>query len=149
MKQTLITILLSVFIISFENCKKNSTKQNSNIASSIIGNWELRQTSAAMNPTPKNYTPGNGNILKFTDTNYETFANGALVKKGQYAITSDATVETNVCLVFSNGQFANRIIFDTAYNTSKVFIQISADKLTFISGCYAYDAGHTEEYQKQ
>ena len=140
---------MSAFIISFESCKKNNTKQNTNIAGSIIGNWELRQTSAAMNPNPKNYTPGNGNILKFTDTNYETFANGVLVKKGQYAITSDATVETNVCLVFSNGQFANRIIWDTAYNTPKIFIQISADKLTFISGCYAYDAGHSEEYQKQ
>jgi hypothetical protein len=149
MKQILLAILFGGFIISIESCKKVNTKQNIDIASSIIGSWELRQSSAAMNPTPKNYTVGNGNILKFTIDNYETYVNGTLVKKGLYAITMDTTVEANVCLVFSKDQFANRIIFDSAYNMPKIFIQISGDKLTFISGCYAYDAGDSEEYEKE
>lgn len=148
MKQTLLAILFGSFLISFEGCNKDNPIQNSDIPVSITGTWELRQTSAAMMPSPTNYASGNGNKILFTNNLYETYANGALVKKGNYEIILDTTAATNVCLVLSKGQYAKRIVFDSAYNTPKIFIQIVGNQLNFISGCYASDAGHSEAYEK-
>ena len=114
---------------------------------SIVGDWELRQTSAAMMPGEVNHAVGNGTILKFSGTNYEKYANGQLVKSGQYAIIPDATVEKSVCLVYAKNKFANRIEYD-GNDSDKVFFQISGNKLTFVSGCYALDAGHSSVYER-
>lgn len=131
------------------SCKKNNAKENTDTTISIIGSWELRQTSAAMNPAITNYPAGNGNILKFTTSAYETYSNGQLVKAGNYLIIKDTTVAENICLEFPAGQYTNRIVYDNNYNNTKIFVQISKNQLTFISGCYAYDAGHTSQYERQ
>ncbi len=44
-----------------------------------------------------------------------------------------------------NDQFTNLIIYDTSYNAPKIFIQISDNKLTFISGWYASDGRCSSE----
>ncbi len=94
-----------------------------------------------------NHPVGNGTILKFTGTTYERYANGQLVKSGQYAIIPDATVEKSVCLVYAKNQFANRIEYD-GNSDEKVFFQVANNKLTFVSGCYALDAGHSSVYER-
>ena len=144
MKQIILSACLITFIACFVSCRK----ENKDISTSIIGTWELRHSSAAMNPTTNNYPRGNGNLLKFTNDSYEIYKNNQLVQSGYYTIVNDSTVEENVCLVFSAGRFTNRIIYDGNYNDSKQFIEISNNKLTFISGCYALDDGHTSEYEK-
>jgi len=148
MSRILIAIYFGAFITFFAACKKDNAKEDSRNFTSIIGTWELRQLSAAMWPT-NNYLPGNGNILKFTNADYETFENGQLVKNGQYAIIKDTTVEENVCLVLPGNEYTNRIIYDSNYIAVKKFIQISNNKLTIISGCYALDAGSTLTYERQ
>lgn len=148
MKQTLFAFLLGSLLISFGSCQKDDPIQNNDTPVPITGTWELRQTSAAMSPSPTHYASGNGNKILFTNSHYETYANGVLVKKGNYEIIQDTTAATNVCLVLSKDQYAKRIVFDSAYNTSKIFIQIVGNTLNFISGCYAVDAGHSEAYEK-
>ncbi len=143
------SILIFCFITCFVSCKKESPQEKNELSASIIGTWELRQTTAAMNPDETNYLPGNGNVLKFTNASYENYTNGQLVKSGAYVIVKDKTVEKSVCLVIPSGQFMNRIIYDSNYNDNKIFIQFSNNKLTFISGCYAYDARHSSEYERQ
>ncbi|HEY9364328.1 MAG TPA: hypothetical protein VIQ00_13765 [Chitinophagaceae bacterium] len=146
MKQVMHLACLAVFIIFFVSCKKQKAQ---NTSTSIIGSWELRQTSAAMNPVVNNYSEGNGNIIKFSETNYEMYENGQLKKSGPYSVLEDTTVEETVCLVFPDGQFTNRIIYDNDYNASKIFLEISGNKLSFVSGCYAVDAGHRSEYERE
>ena len=102
-----------------------------------------------MNPVVNNYSEGNGNIIKFSETNYEMYENGQLKKSGPYSVLEDTTVEETVCLVFPDGQFTNRIIYDNDYNASKIFLEISGNKLSFVSGCYAVDAGHRSEYERE
>jgi hypothetical protein len=149
MKYIILIISFSTLITFSESCKKNTAnKENSDIPTSIAGSWELRQSSGGMMPGANDYPKGNGNILKFINTNYETYENGRLIKSGQYFIIRDTTVEANVCLVLPAGRYTNRIIYDSSYNTTKEFIEISNNKLTFISGCYAYDAGHSSEYER-
>jgi hypothetical protein len=112
----------------------------------ITGTWELRQAQTGMIPTI-NYSAGNGNILKFTKTDYEIYSNDQLTKKGRYTITSDASVEDNVCLTIKAGEYTTRIIYDSD-DVRKEFFQISNNRLSFLSGCFALDAGYYTEYEK-
>jgi hypothetical protein len=145
-----VTICFSTFIILSGSCKKEKADKGCiDLSNSLAGTWELRQTSAAMNPVVSNYPAGNGNILKFMNDNYEKYSNGQLVSSGRFSIVSDPTVETSICLVFPAGQFSNRIVYDSNNSAPKEFIQISNGKLIFISGCYALDAGQKSEYQRQ
>src|SRR5436305_11925461 len=143
MKSAILSICISTLINFFIGCKKDSTY----MSDSIIGTWELRQAQTGMIPT-KNYSAGNGNILKFTKTDYEVYSNGQLTKKGHYTITSDASVEDNVCLIIESGKYTTRIIYDSDYMARKEFFQISNSRLSFLSGCFALDGGSFTEYEK-
>lgn len=134
---------LTTFIFS---CNKVGSKVE--VADSLVGEWELRQTSAAMNPLVGNYPPGNGKIIKFTETRYSIYDGGQVVKQGEYSIVADPGVETSVCLVFPAGQFANRIIYDNDTTSEKQFFQITDNRLSIVAGCYAIDAGHRSDYEK-
>lgn len=146
MRSHFVATCFCVLIVFFIACKKDNTENDAKSSVSIVGTWELRQTTAAMNPLATNYGPGNGNILKFTDQNYEAYKNGQLVRRGAYAIVPDTTVEINVCLIFPEGHFENRIDLADTVIAIKQFIQISNDTLSIIAGCYAVDAGHTAKY---
>lgn len=125
----------------FLKCKKED-----NSPLSIVGSWELKQGSGSFT---QNYDKGNGNILKFTASEYEIYKAGALTKKGTYALIADTTVQNNVCLVLPSAEYKNRIVYDNDYNATKAFIKISANQLYIISGCFATDGGSITIYEKQ
>jgi len=127
-------------------CKKSADRLA--ISDSIEGTWELRKTSAAMMPGAVIHEPGSGNKLKFTGNKFEMYVKGQLTESGTYQIIPDATVEENVCLVFADGQFENRIVYNVINNNAKIFFQITDNKLMFQSGCYALDGGHSEVYER-
>ena len=147
MKQIISIIYLSAIITFLIGCEKNKDNKKE-FSDSITGTWELRQTSGGMMPGATNFAAGNGKIIKFTDTAYEMYDNDQLIKDGLYAIVTDTTVEASVCLVFPPGQFTKRIIYDGNINSEKQFIQITGNRLSFVAGCYAFDAGHRSEYEK-
>ena len=144
MKHILITICFGLFMI--QSCKKPTEKTE--ISNAIIGAWELRHTSAAMMPNGTSYPAGNGNILKFTDSTYEKLQNGQVIKSGSYLTTPDTTVEESICLVVAKGTFTNRLIYDNNFSSTKVFIHIADNRLSFTSGCYVLDGGHMEVYER-
>jgi hypothetical protein len=136
---------LALFILPLVNwgCKKNGGHGSG----SISGAWELRETSAAMNPVVSQYGAGNGNIVAFTGTSYKIYKGGQVIKSGQFTVVQDATVETNVCLVLPKGEYTSRVVYADS-TQGKIFYQVKGDRLTFYSGCYAYDAGHSEVYAR-
>lgn len=140
-----LSICFCISVIFWAGCRKS---QNNKIQKIIVGTWELRKTTAAMNPNATTYPEGNGNIYKFTANNYEKYINGVLARSGTYQIVEDPGVSVSVCLVIPSGQYSHRIVFDNN-STEKEFLQIINGNLSFISGCYAVDAGHTSEYKKQ
>lgn len=144
MKGTSLSIFFGIFILVQLACSKDNVTNNNLTLSSIIGSWELNKEQLGM--LPLSYSPGNGNILKFTDSEFQIFANGQFVKRGPYRITKDNTVATEVCLVIPTDQYRNRIIYDNNFFETKIFVQVSENKLTFLSGCFAYDAGNYKEY---
>lgn len=146
MKQFKILTSICTLLILATACNKANNKAT--FSDSLMGEWELRQTSAAMNPVVGDYPPGNGKILKFTQSRYAIYDGAQLVKEGEYTVVADPTAETSVCLVFPAGQFANRIIYDNDTTSEKQFLQITNNKLSIVAGCYAIDAGHRSEYER-
>jgi hypothetical protein len=144
MKHTILIIFLSSGIFLFDSCKKDTINQNADNSSSIVGNWELRIDQTGMTPTI-NYASGNGNILKFTATDYQVYNNGQLVKSGKYAIIKDTTALAGECLDIN----LSRIIYDHNRYDSKRIQLASNNRLTFLSGCSAFDSGSFKEYERQ
>jgi hypothetical protein len=140
MRFSVVTLLSSALITFFAACEKN----NRDISPSITGEWELLRISGSRPVI--NYPSGNGNVIKFTNSSYESFENGRLVKTGTYTIVEDASVQASVCLVLPQEKYRNRIIYDNDYNATKKFIDVSSDTLSILSGCFATDAGSNIEY---
>jgi hypothetical protein len=113
----------------------------------ITGTWELREEQGGMMPS-KTYVPGNGTYLIFTDTNYERYNNGIMIRSGKYSIVKDSTFYKEVGLVMPDGEYTNRIIFENDPASSKIFFQISGEELTFLSGYFPVDAGSRMMYVK-
>jgi hypothetical protein len=87
-------------------------------------------------------------FLKFSDSAYEKYTNGNLIKSGHYVLIRDASVEAEVGLVIPPGQFINRIIFDDDFVSRKAFIEVSNNKLTFLSGFFPLDGGSYVLYER-
>jgi len=138
-------LLIAYFPFSFVGCIKSTA--DTAVENSIIGRWELQQRQVGMMPAV-DYPAGNANSLTFKEATYEVIENGRVVKSGTYTIMHDASVESEVCLVVPSGEFQNRIVYDNA-PSRKVYLQITANKLQLLSGCFALDAGNYETYLKQ
>lgn len=148
MKPVTFTACIVIWIIFFTGCKKEHSKFIDN--SSIAGNWELQQISGSY--TVK-YGPGNGPVVKFTDTSYSTTDKFIIYrtnrKRGHYKIIADTSVNSCTGLIVPSGQFANRIILDSDTASEKIFYQISKNKLIILSGYFPLDGGVKRIYERQ
>jgi hypothetical protein len=138
-------LLIGISSLILSACNK---KDQRNAGTTITGTWELAIEQAGMIPA-RSYPSGNGNLLKFNDFTYQLYTDGVLTGSGTYIIINDKTVEQEVCLVEPGDRFSNRIIYDNDTNARKLFIQISGDTLSFLSGCFALDAGLYRAYIKK
>jgi len=140
----LVKLYITLFIFClFSACNKADLF----CSTDLYGKWELRKVQAGMIPTI-NHTPGNGNILEFTREGYRIFKDGQLIQSGTYTLTNDPSVKAEVCLEINSGEFTQRIIYDNDLTKAKVFIDVSNDKLKFLSGCFALDGGSFKEYAR-
>lgn len=141
MKYFMATICVTAFVL-FSSCKKHLDG-----SSALIGTWELRHAQNGMIPTI-DYPQNNGNMLVFSESGYEEYTNGNLVKSGSYTVVRDNSVEASVGLVITPGQFTNRIIFDNDLVSPKTFFEVSNDKLTLLSGYFPLDGGSHLLYER-
>jgi len=148
----IIRIACICFCIGLASCKKNQDNSGKTPIPSndIVGSWELRKTSGGMMPGFKSYPDGNGNLIKFKDGgSYEIYEKSQLKLTGTYTVVADTAFEASVCLVAIKDQFINRVVFDGVNNRKAFFQLFNNNKLVFYEGCYALDAGHSEEYEKK
>lgn len=138
-KKNVLYVLMAAIVILGTACKKDKAA-----GFSIAGKWELRQVSGMITT---DYPPGNGNILQFSASGYQKYQNGQAIQDGRYTIADDNTAVASTCLSLPEGHFTKRIIYDNQQTGEKIFVDREGSKLTFISGCYAYDAGHTSVYE--
>jgi hypothetical protein len=141
MKKGFLYLFLAGWVLLTAGCKKgNEGVENT----SLQGLWELRSAYGQINT---NYPPGNGNTLRFIGDIVETRFNSQL-STSKYTLVKDLSVESATCLVIKEGEFTNRIIYENMNADRKIFLQISGKKLSFLSGCFANDAGGEMNYEK-
>ena len=133
-------ICLIVTSLTFYTCQKNNIDQEINYPDALVGEWELQEVQAGMTPVI-NYEPGNGNRLEFKNKTYKKFSEGILTSSGNYTVVLDTSALEEIGLVLTPGEFENRIIFDRDTASSKIFLNISNDQLTLLSGYFPLDAG--------
>jgi hypothetical protein len=139
--------LFVLFIMfGFAGCKRDHDGFFEKNSKAIEGLWELRKTSSMLTT---DYPPVNGRTIKFTGNKYEMRENGQVTRSGEFFITNETTAGQPTCLNIAAGQYATRIIYDNNINAQKVFFQLTGDKLTFISGCFAIDTGVALDYVRQ
>lgn len=141
MKQIVTGLCLLGIVFLSISCNKG----NSNPNISIEGVWELRKMKGQI---LVDYPPGNGNTIKFEGNRFEISINGTVTSSGTYKLVSDSTVSTETCLLIPKGEYKDIIIYDTRSSDRKIFVKVSGNKLSFITGCFAVDAGSETEYQK-
>ena len=132
---------LSFLLLFFVGCQK----REENRSTTLEGVWELRQIRGNLT---LNYEPGNGKLLKFTGNQYEISSNGQVTNSGTYEVVPDLTAETELGISVSNDQFVNRIIYDDSTD-SKIFYELSGNKLTFATGFFPVDGGSFSEYARK
>jgi hypothetical protein len=117
MKKELSLIPLTLTIL-LSGCKNNKH------TSFLKGEWELRTEINEQTGTPTNYLPGNGTILRFTETDYEIYSHEKFVKSGKY------TVER--CKNYLNKKPAHRIVYDDRKDSVSLnsFFRIDSNKLS-------------------
>jgi hypothetical protein len=138
MKQSMILVSLAAVLFFTNSCKKVS-------ASSIEGVWELRQVK---NMFLTNYPPGNGKKIKFEGGRYEISDNGQVTQSGVFFIVPDGTVAESTCSQIPAGKYIRRIVYNNNTTGGKIFVEITGNSLSFISGCIVLDARTETEYAK-
>jgi hypothetical protein len=142
MKNIVSRFCVPVLVILIVSCEKGN-----NISDAVLeGSWELRSSSSMISST---YPPGNGRIISFTGNKYEMKENGQVIRRGEFKVEEDLTAGESTCLNIAAGKYTSRIIYDNNVNTTKTFFELSENKLTIISGCFAVDAGVSLEYERQ
>ena len=138
-------LFVSVFITGTSCRKDNSGQSNSLSARSniLVGSWELRRVRGTYVYT---YQPGNGNEVVFGDSVFTTYVNGVLNKTGHYDIIRDNSASESLCLSLATGDFANRLVYDSNYQSQKIFFDVTSDSLITVSGCFAVDQGAFNEF---
>jgi hypothetical protein len=146
MKPVFLLLCTAALITATGSCKKSHGGDDPPPV--IWGSWELSSAQSSMIPTIT-YPAGNGNLLKFTSSGYQAYTNGQLTKSGSYILVPDGSAEASTGLNITSGQFTNRLVYDGNTSGNKVFIQISGDNLTLISGYFPLDGGSNMKYARQ
>jgi len=135
-------LLFLVILLVNTSCKKESNDSSVGLE----GVWELRSARSMIS---SDYLPGNGHIISFTRNKYERIDNGTITNSGEFQVIEDLTASESTCLNIPAGKYTSRIVFDNNMTTTKTFYEISGNKLTIVSGCFAVDAGVSLEYERQ
>jgi hypothetical protein len=143
----IILFIVFILMICAYGCQRGISKEKNIPSTSLYGSWELRQQQSGMIPVVA-YPAGNGTGLLFTKDSFETRINGNLVQSGTYTLVEDPDVQTEVGLTFPAGRFNRRIVFKDS-TTAKIYLDISNDTLTLVSGYFPTDGGSMRIYVRQ
>ncbi|WP_290797985.1 hypothetical protein [Flavihumibacter sp. UBA7668] len=140
MKYFFHSIIITITLAACSSCNKSG---KSTQVDKIIGTWELRSAQSGMVPG-SNYSPGNGNRLVFTETEYRLYSNNQLTKTGMYYIDEISPAREGECLDTS----LPRITYDQTSSDTRRFEFKSDDTVIFYGGCAALDYGTYAEYKR-
>ena len=136
MKQQIILLSVVCFIMLTFSCKKDSTnsKPKAAIPTVLTGTWELREDSFPLiRGVLREYAPGNGNEVIFSDTTFKSFYVGYGVESGNnYSDSGTYYIKdlpnSNPQLVFNGDSLPPRDLFLIDKDTLTLFVgEVAAD----------------------
>lgn len=132
MMKNLTFVILLLAVVS-AGCKKEKA-----LPQSIVGSWELRNLYGVQVPgAPSAFKAGNGDVIVFTDTEYQKINDGKVTTKGTYKIVNEsAEIDGN--------SYSKALIYDN--KGTKWYFKISGNNLLISVGSIAYD-GFTMTYE--
>jgi hypothetical protein len=144
MKRQIILLSVVCFIMLTFSCKKDSANSKPKAATPTVltGTWELRVDSfPQIRDVPRDYAPGNGNLIIFYDTTYKGFTVGYGAESGNNF--SDSGTYYIKDLPYSNPQ----LVSNGDSLPPRVLFLLNKDMLTLFAGDVASD-GNITVYQK-
>ena len=102
MRQTFLLLVMLSTLTPMTSCEDDSSSPD--ITTLIIGEWELRKSYNGQGMETE-FSAGNGNIYRFSESKYERYENGILVEEGVYRLveeTSSISKETISRLLFDD-----------------------------------------------
>ena len=131
MKNFILATLTLVIVLA--GCKKEKA-----LPQSIVGSWELRNVyGIQVAGSPSTFKAGNGDVIVFTDTEYQKMNDGKVTTKGTYKIVNEsAEIDGNT--------FSKALIYND--QGMKWYFKISGKNLIISAGSIAYD-GFTMTYE--
>jgi hypothetical protein len=131
MKRITVLINFLICVLVLGSCRKDA------LTSQLMGSWELRILyGGQVAGSGPNYSPGNGDIWKFTDSAYNRYVNGQLTGSGGYSLIKANT--------FDIGVPEDALILD-GDSTFKIHFSITRDTLTTYVGSIPAD-GYIAKY---
>jgi len=136
MKQQKILLSVVCFILLIFSCKKDSANSQPKAAvpTVLTGTWELREDSFPLiRGVLREYAPGNGNEVIFSDTTFKSFYVGYGVESGNnYSDSGTYYIKdlpnSNPQLVFNGDSLPPRDLFLIDKDTLTLFVgEVAAD----------------------
>ncbi len=145
MKQPLLLLVALVTICTMA-CKKNTNTYTP--PATLTGTWELFRLEGNF---IKYFAPNTGNLLKLnTDSTYQLFSADTLAKSGTYSLAyNDTTAPYTTGTLIPAGKYTTRIIYDGNTTAQKVYLDITGNNLTLVSGNFQFDGGSFTYYTKK
>jgi hypothetical protein len=128
--------IISLFVVTsiLTGCKKEQV-----LPQALIGKWELRDVSGSqVSNKPSALKAGNGDIIEFSDSQFQHFQNGKIISSGTYILIKDSTK-------IDGTEYADALIYNK--ENLKWYVKVSGSKLMMSIGSIALD-GMTVTYQK-
>lgn len=124
-KTALLVALSIVFFLAA--CKKEHVMNCGTLDMHLKGTWELRSNTGG-NIMPATYLPGNGNLLRFSDTTYALYSSGKLYNKGTYRLHSDGLGHDTI--IYDKSNFNKDIVTYTYGNNQLKLVPTMPDLAT-------------------
>jgi hypothetical protein len=114
-------------------------KKERELPQSLLGKWEVRHVSGSQVATkPSALKAGNGDIIEFSDSQFQRFQNGKVISKGTYILIKDSTKIDGI-------EYADALIYNN--ESLKHYVNVSGNKLMISIGSIAFD-GMTVTYER-
>lgn len=142
----LLLLLIGLVTLCTMACKKNTNTYTP--PATLTGTWELFRLEGNY---IRYFSPNTGNLLKLnTDSTYQLFSANTLTKSGTYSLAyNDTTAPYTTGILIPAGKFTTRIIYDGDTAALKVYLDITGNNLTFVSGPFQFDGGSFLYYTKK
>ena len=129
--KSLYIYLVLICTVVFVSCNKTAPTAERMNAKKLPGSWELRGVLGGMLAyDPTDYSPGNGNLWTFTETDFVRILKDSVYRSGTYSVSLGTGTDWNT------GRKINQLVLN---NEPAESFELRNDTLRFYAGAIPWD----------